>query len=103
MNRQWLVETRSGMFTQLLVNLLNIRNLFGIGTKLKESRFNSNSTIKTRTMVGQNGPKRDQVQIWYRNEKKNGIGSDRINKDEGDEVPPLCQCNFCEIPKGRSS
>ena len=21
-------------------------------------------------MVGQNGPKRDQVQIWYRNEKK---------------------------------
>ena len=54
-------------------------------------------------MVGQNGPKRDQVQIWYRNEKKNGIGSDRINKDEGDEVPPLCQCKFCEIPKGRSS
>ena len=35
--------------------------------------------------------------------KKNGIGSDRINKDEGDEVPPLCQCNFCEKPKGRSS
>ena len=50
-------------------------------------------------MVGQNGPKRDQVQIWYRNEKKNGIGSDRINKDEAMRFRLFVNATFVKYPK----
>ena len=53
---------------------MNLRDFFGVGTKLKESIFKSNSqinsTVTIRTWVyQQNGPDRDQVQDWYPGEK----------------------------------
>ena len=45
----------AGRFTQLLLNLVNLRDLFGVGTKLKERIFKNNnqmnSTLTTRTWI----------------------------------------------------
>ena len=50
---QWLVWTTSEWCTLLLLNFLNLRDLFGVWTKLKESIFKNNnqfnSTVTTRT------------------------------------------------------
>ena len=50
-----LIRTAAGRFTQLLLNLVNLRDLCGVGTKLKESIFENNnqinSTVTTRTLV----------------------------------------------------
>ena len=51
----WLVRTTTGYFTLLLVNLANLRDLFGVEAKLKGSIFDKknqiNSTVVTRTWV----------------------------------------------------
>ena len=55
---------------------MNLRYLFGVGTKLKENIYKNNNqiswTVTTRTWVfcQQNGPERGQVKYWYTNEKK---------------------------------
>ena len=61
-------------FTQLILNLVKVRDFFGVGTKLKESIFKNDrqidSTITTiHDFCQQNGPERGQVQDWYPNEK----------------------------------
>ena len=52
---QWLVRKTAGWFTQLHLNLVNLRDMFDVGAKLKENIFkNSNpisSTVTTRTWV----------------------------------------------------
>ena len=50
-----LVRTTAGQFRYLLLNLVNLRDLFGVGKKLKETIFNNNnqinSTFTARTRV----------------------------------------------------
>ena len=41
----WLIRTTSGRFTYLFLSLVNLRDLFGIGTKLNESIFKNNNQI----------------------------------------------------------
>ena len=52
---QWLVWTTTEWCTLLLLNFLNLRDLFGIWRKLKESIFKNsnqiNSTVTTRTLI----------------------------------------------------
>ena len=69
-----MVRTTAGQFRYLLLNLVNLRDLSGVGTKLKETIFNNNnqinSTVTARTRVlQQNGPDRGKVQDWYSNQK----------------------------------
>ena len=49
------IRTTTVRFTQLLLNLVNLRDLFGVRKKLKESIFKNNnqisSTLTTRTWV----------------------------------------------------
>ena len=48
------VRTITGCFTQLLLNLVNLRDLFGVGTKLKENMLKNNqinSIVTTRQWV----------------------------------------------------
>ena len=55
---------------------MNLRDLFGVGTKLKESILYSRTTTKSIPVLQpehgfsqQNRPERGQVQEWYPNEK----------------------------------
>ena len=52
---QWLVWTTGERCTLLLLNFLNLRDLFGVWRKLKESIFKNsnqiNSTVTTRTLI----------------------------------------------------
>ena len=54
----WLVRTTAGRSTWLFLNLVNLRDLFGVGTKLKESIFKNNnqinSTVTTRRCPADN-------------------------------------------------
>ena len=49
------IRTTTVQFTQLLLNLVKLRDLFGVGKKLKESIFKNNnqisSTLTTKTWV----------------------------------------------------
>ena len=91
-------------FTQLLLNLVNLRGLFGVGTNLKSNLLKNNkqisSTITTRTSVSSTEWARTWPSIGTR--MRNG-GSSRlyesqmflfrvryhINKDKGDKSQPL--------------
>ena len=44
-NRGTLIITNTGRFTLLLLNLVNLRDLFGIEAKLKEGIFEKNNQI----------------------------------------------------------
>ena len=60
--------------TLFILNLLNLRDLFGVSTKLKEIIFKNNhqmnSTVTTEHgFFRQNGLERCEVQVWYPNEK----------------------------------
>ena len=70
----WLVRTTSGRFTQLFLNLVSLRDLFGVGTKLKESIFKKNNQINSTYQpkywsCQKNGFGGGQVQDWHPNEK----------------------------------
>ena len=71
---QWLVWTTWERCTLLFLNFLNLRDLFGVWTKLKESIFKNNSKLipllqREHGLFRQDGPERFQVQDWYPNEK----------------------------------
>ena len=83
---QWLVRTITGQFTQVLLNLVNLRDFLCVGTKLKESIFKNNnqinSNVTTRTWVlSTEWPERGQLQDWYPKEKM--------------EVVPVCLNGRC--------
>ena len=68
----------AGRFTQLLLNLVNLRDLFGVGTKLKKGY--SRTTTKwiphlqpEHGFCQQNGSEHCQVQDWYSNDKMVGV------------------------------
>ena len=65
---QWLVRTTTVQFTYLLLNLVNLRHLFGVRTKLKQiySRTITKSVSLLQPEHGfcqQNGPERAQVLV----------------------------------------
>ena len=69
-----LVRTTTGWFTQLFLNLVNLRDFLGVGTKLKESIFKNNN--KSIPMLQpehgfrqQYRPECGQLQHWYQDEK----------------------------------
>ena len=116
-----MVRLTAGQFTQLLLNLVNIRDLFGVGTKLKEIMFRYNqinSTVTARTWVFVNRMDQNVAKCRIGTRMKKWWWSPfvwvidfvlhgtwvfyRINRDEGDEsLPTRYQCNFSEIFKGR--
>ena len=62
-----LVRTTAVRLTYLFLQLVNQRDLFAVGTKLKKNIFKNknqiNSTVTTKTWVlGQKGPEPDQAQ-----------------------------------------
>ena len=104
-NWQCLVWTTTERCTLLFLNFMNLRDLFGVWRKLKESIFkNSNqisSTVTTRTGifskrwtrafdVSMLGVVLQNIWVLY-----------HINKDEVDESLPLLACNFSKVFKGR--
>ena len=71
---QWLVWTTREWCTLFLLNFLNLRDLFDVWIRLKESIFKKNNQINfaVTTRAGffqKDGPERFQVQDWYPIEK----------------------------------
>ena len=109
---QWLFWTTTERCTLILLNFLNLRDLFGVWIKLKESIFKNNhqinSTVTTRTWVLFDRMDVSKYKIVIRMKKwswfpfayivdvflQNALVLYHINKDEGDESLPLLAWNF---------
>ena len=102
----------SATLTVVCLNYLNLRDLFGVWIKLKESIFKNNhqinSTVTTRTWVLFDRMDVSKYKIVIRMKKwswfpfayivdvflQNALVLYHINKDEGDESLPLLAWNF---------
>ena len=73
-----LIRTAAWWFTQVLHNLVNLSDIFGVETKLKESILKNSNQINQpqqpeHRFCPQNGLEHSQVQDWYPN-FKSGCG-----------------------------
>ena len=69
----WLVRMTAGWFTKLLLNLVNLRNLFGAGWHKFERKYiqeqQPNQFQPEHGFCQQNGSECSQVEDWYPDEK----------------------------------
>ena len=64
---QWFFRTTAGQFTWILLNLVNLRDMFGVGTKLKKTYSRTTKSVPLLQLehgfCQQNGPKHSQVLV----------------------------------------